>query len=201
MLKQNQQSTTQTKPPPVVIQPRPMKHLASRISSFVRVKVLINQRRSRVKSVKYRWRLSRGEQRGTGRAFRQIEQIEVIIRELSIFLFSLNVLHTCSVLFSRAGYSKIAVQKPVYDFSSLPLRRSCSIRCSMWVMYLRQHFPSLPRNRLCHGLPSPCSALAVQHSIKYGNEKVKTRRPTLADYARDEKCDAILLFNARKQLC
>lgn len=144
MLKQNQQSTTQTKPQPVVIQPRPMKHLASRISSFVRVKVLINQRRSRVKIVKYRWRLSRGEQRGTGRAIRQIEQIEVIIRELSIFLFSLNVLHTCSVLFSRAGYSKIAVQKPVYDFSSLPLRRSCSIRCSMWVMYLRKHFPSLP---------------------------------------------------------
>lgn len=105
VLKQNQQSTTQTKPS-VVIQPRQMKDLARKISKSNRVKVLIKNPsadNSMVKSVELLWKLNRGEQQRTGKA-KRLEQIKVIaVRShglpsfFSPFALMFYIL-TCSIL-------------------------------------------------------------------------------------------------------
>lgn len=135
---QNQQSTTQTKPS-VVVQPRQMKDLSRKILNERLVKVLIKKRlaiSSLVKIVILSSKPNLGKQQRTGKVL-GLEQIKVIaIRShgLPSFFFSpftlMFYIRTCSILsVSRVGYSKITVQKPVYEcFSSFPFPSGLQLR-------------------------------------------------------------------------
>lgn len=116
VLKQNQQSTTQTKQS-VVVQPRQMKDLARKIFNSILVKVLREKpslaisQHSMVKSVAFYLKRIRGIRQKIGKAQQQREQIKVIGRQRShglpsfIFAVRFNVLHTCSLL--SASFTRV----------------------------------------------------------------------------------------------
>lgn len=126
VLKQNQQSTTQTKPS-VVIHPPTRKDLGRKIFSA-------HQITSTLKTVKSSSKPSRGAPRRVGKAIQRSHPSQVIARSLSRSSILLSMFYIRVQFFPLLATSKITVQKPVCFLPLGSALLSIKFPAPMWVI-------------------------------------------------------------------